>query len=59
MTLTPDEIRLVRGAMDSLGVALVEHDHQWTVGERGIYEEALKVLGFSNMEIHGTDEPES
>jgi hypothetical protein len=36
--------QIVIGALDSLGVALVEHDHNWTVGERAIYEEAIKIV---------------
>jgi len=37
-------IQLVIGALDSLGVALTSHNHEWTVGERAIYEEAIKAL---------------
>lgn len=44
MLLTKEEVQLVLGALDSLGVALVEHDHQWSDGERAIYEEALNIL---------------
>lgn len=35
---------LLLGALDSLGVALTEHHHQWTDGERAIYEEAVRIL---------------
>jgi hypothetical protein len=35
---------LILGALDSLGVALAEHDHQWTDGEKAIYEESVKLL---------------
>jgi hypothetical protein len=35
---------LVLGALDSLGVALTNHNHQWTDGERAIYEEAAGIL---------------
>lgn len=38
------DLQLVLGALDSLGVALADHDHQWTVGERAIYEEAVSLL---------------
>jgi hypothetical protein len=31
------------GALDSLAVTLADYDHEWTVGERPIYDEALKV----------------
>ena len=33
-------LQLMLGALDSLGVALTEHGHMWTVGEREIYEQA-------------------
>jgi hypothetical protein len=35
--------QLVVGALDSLGVALADHDHQWTEGERAIYEKAVEI----------------
>jgi hypothetical protein len=35
---------LIVGALDSLGVALADHGHQWTDGERAIYEESIKTL---------------
>jgi predicted PP-loop superfamily ATPase len=35
---------LITGALDSLGVALADHQHQWTEGERAIYEESIKTL---------------
>jgi hypothetical protein len=38
------DLQLVLGALDSLGVALADHRHQWTVGERVIYEEAVSLL---------------
>ena len=37
-------VGLIVGALDSLGVALAEHGHEWTDGERAIYEEAVKTL---------------
>jgi hypothetical protein len=36
--------QLILGALDSLGVALADYDHEWTVGERTIYEEAINLL---------------
>ena len=36
---------LVMGALDSLGVALAEHEHEWTEGEKEIYEQAVKLVG--------------
>jgi hypothetical protein len=49
--LSDEEITLVTGALDSLGVALADHGHQWTDGERAIYEEAIKSLwnGFNRL----------
>ena len=44
MKMAEADRQLVLGALDSLGVALAEHDHEWTVGERTIYEEAIKVI---------------
>ena len=35
---------LIQGALDSLGVALSEHRHQWTAGEREIYEQATSKI---------------
>ncbi len=36
--------RKARAALDSLRVALADHGHQWTEGERAIYEESIKTL---------------
>jgi hypothetical protein len=36
-----EQIDLVVGALDSLGVALASHGHEWTEGERVIYEESI------------------
>lgn len=40
-SLSAQDFSLVLGALDSLAVALVDHDHEWTVGEREIYEQAV------------------
>ena len=37
-------LQLVLGALDSLGVALADHHHTWTAGEREIYDQARAVL---------------
>jgi hypothetical protein len=37
--------QLVLGALDSLGVALTNHGHEWSAGERAIYEEACNLMG--------------
>lgn len=39
-----EEGALILGALDSLGVALSEHGHLWTEGERAIYEQAVTIL---------------
>jgi len=39
-----DDLQLVLGALDSLGVALADHSHQWTEGERAIYEKAVEIV---------------
>lgn len=36
---------IIIGALDSLGTALSEHGHEWTDGERAIYEEAMRIVG--------------
>jgi hypothetical protein len=43
--MTRDHKNLILGALDSLALALAEHDHIWTQGERAIYEEATVMLG--------------
>src|SRR5712692_8282540 len=48
MKISEGNRQIVLGALDSLGVALADHDHQWTVGERTIYEEAINVLTASS-----------
>lgn len=49
--MTPDSIllaeedaQLILGALDTLGTALTKHDHEWTDGERTIYEQAVELL---------------
>lgn len=44
MTISGEDQDLIGGALDSLGVALTDHHHQWTAGERAIYEEAMAIL---------------
>jgi hypothetical protein len=44
MNISESDRQIIVGALDSLGVALAEHDHEWTVGERTIYEEAINVI---------------
>ncbi len=42
-----ENIALVIGALDSLGLALANHDHQWTEGERAIYDLSIEILAHS------------
>jgi hypothetical protein len=37
--LSESDRQIILGALDSLGIALAEHDHEWSVGEPTIYEE--------------------
>jgi hypothetical protein len=41
---TESEIDDLRNALDSLGLALTNHDHQWTAWERKSYEKAMNLL---------------
>lgn len=43
--LRDEDLDLIRGALDSLGVSLSAHNHEWTVGEREIYEQAIMLTG--------------
>lgn len=43
--MSVEEKQLILGALDSLAVALADHHHVWTDGERAIYEEASQLLG--------------
>ncbi len=44
--LSREDANLIVGALDSLGVALTGQDHQWSDGERAIYESAIAMLRF-------------
>jgi len=48
MNISESDRQIIVWALDSLGVALADHDHNWTVGERTIYEEAINVLTASS-----------
>lgn len=39
-----DDYRLVLGALDTLGTKLADYNHQWTEGEKEIYEQAVKII---------------
>ena len=49
------DLFLVQGALDSLGIALADRSHQWTDGERAIYEEATDVIRNSCGDCMETD----
>lgn len=55
MIIRNEEAQLVLGALDSLGVALADHEHQWSDGERAIYEEARRVMGANDPEPPSVD----
>ena len=42
--MTEEERNLITGALDSLACALADHDHEWTDGERTIYEMAVECV---------------
>lgn len=42
--MTGDERKLVLGALDSLAVALADHGHTWSDGERAIYEQSVAIV---------------
>src|SRR5260370_12372530 len=48
---------MILGALDSLGVAFADHDHdhELTVGERTIYEEAINILTASSPSRKAAD----
>ncbi len=50
LTLTNEEVSLVIGALDTLGTVLADCGHEWTDGERAVYEEAMKILGVKEPE---------
>jgi hypothetical protein len=37
-------IPLIINALDAMGLALTDHNHQWTEEDRSIYEKAIKEL---------------
>ena len=44
MNIKDEDAMLVLGALDSLAVALSEHNHKWSDGERTIYEQAAAIV---------------
>ncbi len=43
MKISESDRQLVLGALDSLALTLADYEDEWTVGERTIYDEALKI----------------
>lgn len=41
--------QLILGALDSLALALTNHGHTFSEGERAIYEQARELLGAERM----------
>jgi hypothetical protein len=39
----PDDKRILE-ALDMLALALTNYNHEWTIGQRGAYEEAVSIL---------------
>ncbi len=56
LTLDEDSRRLVLGALDTLGIALAEHNHTWTVGERAIYDAAIAIVGRGESRFEVADD---
>ena len=49
------DLYLVQGALDSMGVALADHHHQWSEGEREIYDQATEIIRASVGDCMATD----
>lgn len=50
--------QIILGALDTLGTALADHEHEWTEGERAIYEQAVECvrrMGAQQVSIRSTD----
>ena len=44
MKISESDRQLVLGTLDSLAVTFADYNHELTVGERTIYDQALKIL---------------
>lgn len=42
--LSPEQAQTLQDALDLLGVALADHEHQWTADERSAYDNATKLI---------------
>lgn len=44
MNALREQLPMVLGALDTCAVALADHGHKWSEGERAIYEQAVEML---------------
>lgn len=44
MIIDPSDNNVILRALDTLAVALADHDHNWTNGEKQLYETAVEYL---------------
>lgn len=44
ISLTDKNKQIITKALDKLGLALADHNHQWTDEERRLYERAMAIL---------------
>lgn len=44
MEINQEQITTIMSALDTLSLALTDHDHQWTNKERKVYEDAVSLL---------------
>jgi hypothetical protein len=56
--MNQNQKNLIQGALDTLALALAEHDHTWTEGEKAIYEEASAFLGNESYDFIEVEESE-
>lgn len=49
------DLYLFEGALNSLGVALIDYNHQWSDGERTIYEQAIEIIRASATTTSSAD----
>jgi hypothetical protein len=46
VSLTNRPTQVITKALDKLGIALADHNHQWTAEERRLYERAIAILAY-------------
>jgi hypothetical protein len=44
MTINEEDRQLILGALDTLGTKLADYGHEWSEGERAIYEMAVECV---------------